>query len=331
MKFKAGIEILITLLVAAVSMAGAQTPVSTMALGPNQIGLVKTTQGITTRIAFPEPVKEIICGDLYDAASGKGAFVIQRSDNDVFLKPVVSKGVSNLFVKTGEKGEHVYSFDLVVVTLDQAFRMVNVAEAPPSPQQQKGEQAADAGKAQATAQQEAEEILRNAHAQASKITDQANERASQVYSKALERTAELDRQAALRARQEVENRFVRAMIQGVREVKTNDSRIVNKRVNVELDPHVLTFDDKSYLRYLIKNNGDKEFSFTAISLEKSSGKRSDVVPVEVIQGRVENKLKPGEAIIGIIVFDPKLIDAEDKLTLFLRGQDNAEIARLSIQ
>jgi hypothetical protein len=331
MKFKAGIGVLIALLVVSVSAARGQTPVTTMALGPNQIGLVKTTQGITTRIAFPDPVKEIICGDLYDASSGKGAFVVQRSDNDVFLKPVVSKGVSNLFVKTGEKGEHVYCFDLVVVTLEQAYRMVNVAEAPSNPPQVKADQAVDAGKGQAGAQQQADEILRKARAQADKITEQANGRATEVYSTALQRTAELDRQAARRAQQEVESRFLRAMIQGVREVKTNDSRIVNKRVNIELDPRVLTFDEKSYLRYFIKNNGDKEFTFGAISLEKSSGKKTDVVPVEVKQGRAENRLKPGETIIGIIVFDPKLVEAEDKLTLYLRGQDNAEIARLSIQ
>src|SRR5215213_5708326 len=67
MKFKAGLGILTTLVIVAASMANGQTPVTTITLGPNQIGLVKTTQGITTRIAFPDPVKEIICGDLYDA------------------------------------------------------------------------------------------------------------------------------------------------------------------------------------------------------------------------------------------------------------------------
>lgn len=331
MKFKAGIKIFIALLVMAIPAARAQSPVTAIALGPNQIGLVKTTQGITTRIAFPETVKEIICGDLYDAASGKGTFVVQRSDNDLFLKPVVSKGISNLFVKTGERGEHIYSFDLVVVPLEQAYRMVNVTEALSNPQPSKTVQTGDPGKSTASAQQQGEEIIRNAREQADKITAQANQRASEVYSQALRRTTELDRQAAGRAQQEVENRFVRAMIQGVREVKTNDSRVANKRVNIELDPRVLTFDEKSYLRYLIKNNGDKEFAFEAISLEKSSGKKSGIVPIHIIQGRVENKLKPGEAVIGIIVFDPKLVEAEDKLTLYVRGQDNAEIARLSIQ
>src|SRR5579862_5370991 len=90
--------------------AAAQSPITTMMLGPAQIGVIKSAQGITTRISFPEVVKEIICGDLYDGTAN-GSFVVQRSGNDVFLKSIVSRGASNLFVKTGEKGEHVYNFD----------------------------------------------------------------------------------------------------------------------------------------------------------------------------------------------------------------------------
>src|SRR5712692_13274 len=118
---------ILALLVAA-TCARAQSLIITVTVGPNQIGQVKTTQGITTRVTFPEPVRDIICGDLYDPATGKGSFVVQRIDNDVFLKPVVAKGLSNLFVKTGEKGERTYSFDLQVVPLDQAHRVVNVAD-----------------------------------------------------------------------------------------------------------------------------------------------------------------------------------------------------------
>src|SRR4029078_2196721 len=100
---------------------------------PDQIGKVKTAQGISTRITFPEPIFEIICGDLYDAASGKGLFVVQSSGNDtqrgnsVYLKPVAAKGVSNLFVTTGEKGKSTtYNFDLEIVPMAQAHRVVNV-------------------------------------------------------------------------------------------------------------------------------------------------------------------------------------------------------------
>jgi TonB family protein len=103
-----------------------KSPIVTIRLGTDQIGTVKTGEKLSTRLSFREPVKEVICGDLYDPTSGVGSFVIQRLDNDVFIKPVVSKGVSNLFVKTGEKGEYIYNFSLLIVPADQAYLVVKV-------------------------------------------------------------------------------------------------------------------------------------------------------------------------------------------------------------
>lgn len=318
-----------------VSGVSAQSLIITITVGPNQIGQVKTAQGITTRVTFPDTVRDIICGDLYDPTTGKGSFVVQRIDNDVFLKPVVSKGLSNLFVKTGEKGEHTYSFDLQVVPLDQAHRVVNVAADPSLARTVAGQPSADpsedAKKAPATAQQQADETIRNARQQADAIMAQANKQAAEVYGKALQRAEVLDSQSADRAQQEVEQRFVRAMIQGVREIKSVDSRVVAKKVSLTLDPRVLTFDDKSYLRYTIRNDGPKEVSFNGLSLERRSGTEMSVISAKVIQGRAENKLGPGDAIMGVIVFDPKEVAAGDRLTLYVRGEDNAEVARLNIQ
>jgi TonB family protein len=103
----------------------AQSPVVSLRLKPDQIGLVKTAQGISTRVAFREVVSEVICGDLYDPVRGTGSFVVQKLGNDVFIKPVTSKSFSNMFVRTGENGEFIYSFDLVIVPVDQAYRIVN--------------------------------------------------------------------------------------------------------------------------------------------------------------------------------------------------------------
>ena len=108
--------------------ADAQTPIVTFRLAKDQIATVKTAPGITTRLVFQNQVNEIICGDLYDASSGRGTFVIQRGGNDVFLKPVATKGLSNMFVKTGQSDENVYNFDLLIVTADQAHRVVNVLD-----------------------------------------------------------------------------------------------------------------------------------------------------------------------------------------------------------
>jgi TonB family protein len=113
-------------LAALCSVSMAQAPTTTITLGPNQVGLVKTAERITTRISFPETVKEIICGDLYDPASGRGSFVVQGSDMDVFLKPIVPRGVSNIFVKTGKNGEFIYSLDLIIVPVSEAHRIVIV-------------------------------------------------------------------------------------------------------------------------------------------------------------------------------------------------------------
>jgi len=99
-------------------------------LGEDQIGTVKTAARLSTRVSFREPVKEIVCGDLYDPASGTGSFVVQRIDNDVFIKPVASKGESNMFVKAGEKGEHTYNLSLVIVSPDDAYTIVKVIYGP---------------------------------------------------------------------------------------------------------------------------------------------------------------------------------------------------------
>jgi vacuolar-type H+-ATPase subunit H len=328
MKFSIGTVLVAVLLTA--SGVRAQSLIITITVGPNQIGQVKTTQGITTRVTFPEAVRDIICGDLYDPTTGKGSFVVQRIDNDVFLKPVVAKGLSNLFVKTGEKGEHTYSFDLLVVSLDQAHRVVNVS-AGTAGAQALADPSEEPKKAVANAQQQADETVRNARQQADRIIAQANLQSSEVYAKALQRAELLDHQSADRAQQEVEQRFVRAIIQGVREIKSADSHVVARKVSLTLDPRVLTFDDKSYLRYTIKNDGDKEFIFSSLSLERRSGKDMFVIPAKVIQGRAENKLNPGDAIMGVIVFDPKEVGVTDRLTLYVRGADNTEIARLNIQ
>jgi len=338
MKTKAGTTILVLSLLALAATAQSQTLITTITLGPNQIGSVKTTPGITKRISFSEPVKEIICGDLYDPTSGKGSFVIQRSDNDVFLKPVVPKGLSNLFVKTGERGENVYSLDLLIVPTAEAYRMVTVVSAQAAAPAASGVSAAPdqqasgpTAKALADVEKQAEEILNKARQQSGQIVAQAEKRAADSDRQALQRAADLDRQAAQRTEQEIQRRFIRAMIQGVRDVKVNDSHVAPKRIDITLDPHMLIFDEKAYLRYTIKNNGDKEFTFSSISVEKIVGKEKREIPAQINQGRVENRLKAGETIIGIVVFDSKLISETDRLTLYVRGEDNIEIARLNIQ
>jgi vacuolar-type H+-ATPase subunit H len=299
-----------------VSGVQGQTPVTSISLRPDQIGLVKTAQALSTRISFPDPVKEIICGDLYDPATGRGSFVVQRAENDVFIKPVVDKGLSNLFVKTGERSEKVYNFDLAIVSPAEAVRVMNViapgqkAERPSDGSDEKGAASAREG-----ARVEADEIIRKAKVEADKILSDAEQHA---------RSRDLEAETS--AQKEIERRFIDAMMLGVRESKVSNPRIVTKKVIVTLDPHVLTFSEKSYLRYTIQNTGGADFTFGELGLEDASG---SLIAVEIIQNKPDNKVRAGESITGIIAFDPKVTASKGKVTLFIKGGDQSEVARLA--
>jgi hypothetical protein len=346
LRVKVSTTILAAYLLAGVSIARAQAPIATIALGPDQIGVVKTAVGITTRITFPEPVQEIICGDLYDAATGKGTFVVQRSGtdqkpgNDVFIKPVATKGLSNMFVKAGD-GKYTYNFDLKIVPVDQAHRVVNVTDAPaaqasPSRDNQPGsteQPAAEPAKSERPekpalspdfeqqARQKADDIIRGARQQADRIIGEAETK-----------LAEAERFASTRADQLSEQRFMQALMLGLREAKISNSRaITKKKIIVMLDPRMLMFDDKAYLRYTIQNAGTEDFAFNSVSLEMGEGENVQALTAEVNQSKSENKLAPGESLTGVIAFDPKQLTTKDRLTLFVRGEDSAEIAHVTIQ
>jgi len=304
-----------------------QLAIVKVTLGPDQIATIKTAQGITTRVSFPEPVKEIICGDLYDPGTGKGGFVVQRSENDVFLKPIPSKAMTNLFVKTGERGEHIYNFDLTVGPAAEAHRVINVSLAPPGSQPRKGQQPAD----------QADDILARANQQAAELEKNATRKAGRIIADAEQKAADLNRQSAETERlaqvraDELEQRFVFAMMDGSREIKVSHPRVVAGNVIVTLDRRVVVFGRKSYLRYTIQNTGSEEFDFSTISIETGVDKDAQPIEASIVQNRSENKLAPKETIRGVIVFSADVLKDNPRLTMYLRGHDNAAIARASIQ
>jgi hypothetical protein len=351
------ISFLILLLLGVLPVARAQSPISSMALGPDQIGKIRTAQGITTRITFPEPVQEIICGDLYDPGTGKGTFVAQRGgtserpSNDVFIKPIAARGMSNLFIKTGENGQHTYNFDLEVVTVAQAQRVVNVTQAVPATQQgseagPRGTQPASSNGTQPasvsnqmTAEQEktARELekqkaeIQQSRKDADELLRSARQQADRIMAEAQAKLSDAEHTSAERGGDEVERRFVKALMLGLREAKINNPRVQAKKIIISLDPRVLTLDDKSYLRYTIQNAGDKEFIFSAISLETVGETDSRPVTIQIVQSKADNKLEAGESLAGVIVFEAGLITSKDKLRLYVRGEDSTEIARVNIQ
>jgi archaellum component FlaG (FlaF/FlaG flagellin family) len=324
----------------AAQSALAQSPVATLALGTDRIGEIRTAQGITTMIRFTEAVQEIICGDLYDPGTGKGTFVVQRSGtnehpgNEVFVKPVASRGASNMFVKTD--GKHTYSFDLTIVTTAQAHRMVSVTDVAAATNANPTGPAADPrgsdpekstpdferlkSEAEQQGRQKAAEIIRSAQQQADRKIAEADAK-----------LAEAERLAPLRADQEIERRFMQALMLGLRETKVSNTRAIAKKAVITLDPRMLLFDEKAYLRYTIQNTGDKDFAFAAMSLEVSDGKEGKPLTALVNQSKTDNSLAPGESLTGVIVFDPKQVGTKQRLTLFVRGEDSAELAHVTIQ
>jgi hypothetical protein len=352
LRVKVSTAVLIAWLVAIAPLAHAQAPIATIMLGPDQIGVVKTAVGITTRITFPEPVQEIICGDLYDAATGKGTFVVQRSGtdqkpgNDVFIKPVASKGLSNMFVKAGE-GKHTYNFDLKIVPVDQAHRVVNVTDAPTGqPAQPRDNQPSTPGGTQPPANSEqtlagpdkpekpapTPDVEQQARQKADDIIRSARQQADRLIGEAETKLAEAQRHASTRADELSEARFMQALMLGLREAKVANSRaITKKKIIVLLDPRMLMFDDKAYLRYTIQNAGLEDFAYNSVSLEIGEGNAAQAIKVEVNQSKTENKLAPGESLTGVVSFDPKQLTSKDRLTLFVRGEDSVEIAHVTIQ
>jgi len=335
-KFRQFIPLIVLCVLAQAGAALAQAPIVTLQLGPDQIGVVKTSVGLSTRIVFPEPVVEIICGDLYNATDGKGTFVIARSgsdqkpSNDVYVKPVGSKGQSNMFVKTGD-GKHTYNFDLSIVAPAQAHRVINVTDAAPTVASN-GTSAPpaaapcpDADRIRADAEEQgrrkADEILRNARQQADRITGEAEAK-----------LAEANRQASDRAGQETDRRFVQALML-LREIRiANPKATTKKKIIVSLEPsRVLLFGDKAYIRYTIQNAGAEDFSFSTLTLETGEGAAAKPMTVEVVQNKPENRLTAGETLTGIVVFDPKQVEAKDKLTFYLRADDHLEITHVTIQ
>ncbi len=350
MKFRLFILVIVVCLPVSARVALAQSPIVTLQLGPDQIGVVKTSVGITTRITFPEPVADIICGDLYNGTDGKGTFVVQRSGstdkpgNDVYVKPVASKGQSNMFVKTGD-GKHTYNFDLSIVGPGLAHRVVNVTDATPPPPASpptataanstaNGNAAAepakpapcpDADRIRADAEEQgrrkADEILRNARQQADRITGEAEAK-----------LAESNRQTSERLGQESDRRFLQALMLGLREVKiTNPKVTTKKKIIVTLDPRIMLFDEKAYIRYTIQNAGNEDFSFTALTLESGLGTDTKPLAIEVVQNKPDNKLAASETLTGVIVFDPKQVEPKDKLTFYVRAEDRLEITHVTIQ
>lgn len=321
--------------------ASAQTQVSSVTLGPEQVATIKTTLNNSTRIAFPDTVGEIVCGDLYDAESGKGSFVIQRSGTadkpgrDVYVKPIAQKGMTNMFVTTASG--KTYNFSLIVVPANQYHMVISVLDpksSAPSPENP----APTAGNANTTPciteadlEKRKAQIEQAGQLKADDIIRKARDEAHRIINDAETRVAAINRKASDNAPQESERRFLQAILGGVQRLKVDGTRASIGKVSVTLDPDIYFFDGKAYLRYMIHNTSDKDFVYSAIMIEAGAPRALQSIPVELTQSKAENTLAPTETLSGVIAFDAKLIAPKDKIVFLIRGEESIELVRLNIQ
>src|SRR5262249_6048533 len=161
--------------------------------------------------------------DLYDSSTGKGSFVVQRSGKDVFLKPVATRGISNLFVKTGDAGEHIFNFDLEIVATGMAYRVVNVAADGNLTRSQN----ASSETSQSLAKQKSEEILRNVRKQADEILQKANKESQDVTRQARENAGQILKQASENGQKQIERAFAEAVLTGIGEARASYAHAVS--------------------------------------------------------------------------------------------------------
>ena len=327
----------------------AQSQVSSVTLAPDQIGSVQTAINITTKINFPEAVSGVICGDLYDSASGRGTFVVQNTANskDVFIKPVQKQSgnsFSNMFVTTASG--KTYSFKLYVATQDKAQIVVNVSDPKPQPvnsdpptNPNNGNKPSEGNPpsttpciTEADLARRKDEIEQAAQRKADEIIRKAREDANKTVSEAESRSSDILRAANEKASKAGDERFKQTLMQGVQQMNVENTRASNKKIVVQLDSKMWVFDGKAYLHYTIQNVSGQDFSFGSVSLEAGQPKGTlQSVPIELTQQKAENTLAPQESLAGVIAFDSKMISPKDRLELFIRDADNVEVVRIRIQ
>ena len=232
--------------------------------GGERIASIRTSRGVTTMLSLPAEAKEAVCGDLFDAQTGNGCFVIQRSGRDLFLKPLKAAGATNLFVKTEAS---TYAFDLVVVSPERAMRIVYVDTAAP-----------DRALVAASERLERERAALDAER-------------SQFASEREAATAELDRQrsaigeeAGARAETVVREWLVAGVVRAV-PVARRTAR-GRDRLEIEFDEAALVVRELTILRGMIRNRGAKPAVVATAELSGGSRRIATVNTVAPAGGEV---------------------------------------------
>lgn len=321
--------IALTLVVAPVCSAqsgGNPPPASAPASGiifvdvtPDTIVTIKTAQNVVTRVALPAEAKQAICGDVFDAASGTGTFVIDRSGNDVFIKPLATKGQTNLFIKTEKE---VYNFDLTVVTSAQAYRVVNV-NLPPY-ERQIAEQRAAAAKDIARDRAAMESEMSGKLADRQREIEQAN--ADVLASERAKLRAETDRRASDLAMRRVAD----GVMQGFTTLPLRERRGQIDQFDVVVDDAAYVFEGRLYVRFRITNRGTAEVTYNEPKIYVRTGETDRPLVASTITGRGDFKVPGGQTVSGVLVFERVTLERGERLMLVVRGAGEGRAVQLRL-
>jgi hypothetical protein len=285
------------------TQSGAGSGIITLEAGPEVITTVRTAIGLTTRIALPEEATAAICGDLFDASSNTGSFVIDRSGNDVFIKPMAPKAASNLFIKTKSI---TYNFDIVVVTTAQAYRVVNINSRRTSANTAAIEQ--ELGVRRAQLEQEMDRKLGERKRQLEQ------ESAATLASEKQRLSDEAERNAVDLA----VRRLVDGIMRGLNGVQVRDRRAQVGDFQVELDPTGYTFEGKLYVRYFVTNRAGTQLVYPEprIVLRTASSER----PIQSVTyaQRGDLRVGPGATVTGVIVYQPPALKRGERVVFVIR-------------
>jgi hypothetical protein len=285
---------------------------------PDSITTIKTAQNLITRIALSREAKQAICGDLFDPGTNAGSFVINRDGNDVFIKPVVAKGQTNLFIKTDQE---TYNFDLVVVPASQAYRVVNVNVPSYAAQIEAKREAAE------------REIEQQRTALATEMEQQLDTRRRELEQKAATDLAaeqkKLRVEADRRAGDMAVRRFIDGLMQGFTTVALRERRGQLEQVEVAVDDAAYVFEGKLYVRYRVTNRGGREVTLGEPRLLVQGGEKDRPLTATIFTSRGDFRVPAGQSAAGIAVFErPELVQGERVVLVLRAGADRAVQLRL---
>jgi hypothetical protein len=269
---------------------------------PQDIVTVRTSLGMITRIALPEEPKEAMCGDLYDSGTNTGTFVITKSGNDVYVKPMNAKGQTNLFVETTS---NVYNFDLTIVPPKDAHRVVSVnvpnyeSKLDAMREKAREEIAAERAQMESEVNKKLEDRRRE--------LEQQNEKALAEEQKKLRATA--DR----RANDFAARRFADGIMQGFEAVALREKRGDLTGLEVVLDDSAYIFEGKLYVRYRLSNKTGEEVTYTEPRIILRGGEKDRAVTASIMTSRGDFVVPAGESAYGVAVFERPTLEKGERL------------------